>query len=138
MLSDLLTRSAEEDTWVSGVARINLCSELRAWRRADWARGAVDTGANPLIGVVEGGFWSGIRLEDEVIDREVLRRRGVPRDAAEALLDPFSALLDDDQSTRTHALASSVRAASAAVTGRGALRSPQATIAPAVGSTGAR
>lgn len=139
-LRDLLKRSTEDISRIAGTPRTNLCSELRAWRRAGWARGAIGIGGDPFTAeFIDGGSWSGIRLEDEVIDREVLRRRGVSRDAAEALLDPFSTLFDvEDHVTRTHALANSVRAASAAVIGRGALRSPQAMIAPAVGRAGAR
>lgn len=119
-LRDLLTRTSEQVAWIPDVPG----TTLRAWRRAGWARGAVGIGGDPFTGdFVEGEAWSGLRLEDEVIDRVVLRRRGVSRDAEGALLTPLAALLEDAevaQSTRTHTLASSVRAASAAVMGRGA------------------
>ena len=139
-LRDLVARSSQQIEWIPGMPRTNLCSKVRAWRRAGWAPGAIDLGEDPFgIVFVEGGIVTGIRLEDDVIDRAVLRRRGVSRAPTAALVTPFAALLGEpDQSIRIQALASSVRAESAAVTGRGALRSPQAIGAAAIGSAGAR
>jgi hypothetical protein len=139
-LRDLAARSSQQVEWIPDMPRTNLCSKLRAWRRAGWAPGAVDLGEDPFgIVFVEGGADTGIRLEDNVIDRAVLRRRGVSREAAAALVGPLDALIGEtDQSSRTQAPASSVRAASAAVTGRGALRSPQAIGAAAIASAGTR
>jgi hypothetical protein len=139
-LRDLVARASQQVEWIPDMPRTNLCSKLRAWRRAGWAPGAVDLGEDPFeITLVEGGADTGVRLEDDVIDRAVLRRRGVSREAAAALVSPMDALIGEtDQSSSIQALASSVRAASAAVTGRGALRMPQARGAAAIGSAGTR
>jgi hypothetical protein len=138
-LLDLLRRASEAAAWVRDVPRTNLCHRLRAWRRAGWPRGA---GTDPFFGDFGGSAGSGIRLEDATIDRALLRRRGVAREDAAAIIDPVSVLVEsldvDDQSSSTQAVASSVRAASAAVTSRGALRQLQATSAEATGSAGAR
>jgi hypothetical protein len=137
-LRDLLTRTTEQAS-LPDVPRTNLCSKLRAWRRAGWAPGAVHVGPDPLAGELDGDVQTGIRLEDSDIDQAVLRRRGVGREAADALLSPLEALLEEpDQSSRTQAVASSVRPASAAVTGRGVWRIAQAIGAEAIGSAGAR
>ena len=137
-LRDLVTRTVERVT-LPDVPRTNLCSKLRAWRRAGWAPGAVHVGPDPFAGEIEGGVQSGIRLEDDEIDAAVLDRRGVAFEAAAALLSPLEALLEEpDQSSRTQAVASSVRPASAAVTGRGVWRIAQAIGAEAIGSAGAR
>jgi hypothetical protein len=92
-LRDLLARVTDELTGFSGIPRTNLCSKLRAWRRADWRRGAVHVPGSLVRFDTEGESFSGIRLEDEVIDRAVLKRRGVSRAAAAALLDPLGTLL---------------------------------------------
>jgi hypothetical protein len=138
VMRDLLARTVEQSS-LPDLPRTNLCSKLRAWRRAGWARGAVDVGPDPLAGDVEGGFDNSSGLEEYVIDRAVLRRRGVSRQIAAGVVSPLELLLGDlDQSTSTQAVASSVRPASAAVTSRGVWRIAQAIGAEAIGSAGAR
>jgi hypothetical protein len=137
-MRDLLARSAEQAS-LPDLPRTNLCSKLRAWRRAGWAPGAVDVGPDPLAGDFEGSIDDGTGLEDLDIDAAVVRRRGVSREIAAAVVSPLDALLGDlDQSSSTQAVASSVRPASAAVTRRGVWRIAQAIGAEAIGRAGAR
>jgi hypothetical protein len=137
-MRDLLARTAEQAS-LPDLPRTNLCSKVRAWRRAGWAPGAVEVGPDPLAGDFEGGFENGTGLEDYDIDRAVLRRRGVSREIAAAIVSPLDILLEEpDQSTRIQVVASSVRPASAAVTRRGAWRIAQAIGAEAIGRAGAR
>jgi hypothetical protein len=138
-MRDLRGRVLEQLEFLAGLPRTNLCSKVRAWRRAGWARG-FDVGEDPLRGdVVDGGLAPALGVEDDVIDRAVLRRRGVSREMAAAVVSPLEVLLEEpDQSSRTQAVASSVRAASAAVTRRGVWRIAQAIGAEAIGSAGAR
>ena len=82
---------------------------------------------------------SGIWLDDEDADQAALLRRGVSRDVIVALLSPIETLVEEpDQSTRTQAVASSVKPASAAEISRGVWRRAQAISAAAIGSAGAR
>ena len=112
--------------------------EAACLARAGWARGAIDLGEDPF-GVVGGGIEYGIRLEDDVIDRAVLRRRGVSREAAAALVSPMDALIGEtDQSSSTQALAKSDRAASAGGHRSWRVADPHATGAAAIGSAGTR
>ena len=142
-LRDLLSRTSDQVSWIPDMPRTHLCSEVRAWRRAGWAPGAVDLGDDPFAGdFVGGGLAPSFRLEDDEIDDAVLRRRGVSAAAARALLSPLDVLLEDalseDQASTTQAVASSVRPASAAVRSRGVWRIAQAIGAEAIGSAGAR
>jgi hypothetical protein len=71
-----------------------ICQVLRTWRRQGWSRRHTPPVARELelrSGV--GESWSGIRLEDETIHRAVLARRGVPRHAINALMQPDDFLL---------------------------------------------
>jgi hypothetical protein len=141
LMRELRSRVSENLGFLADLPRTNICSRVRAWRRAGWARG-FDVGEDPLTGDFIGGeLSSGLRLDDEVIDRAVLRRRGVARRAAAAILAPVDVLIGDPapaQISRTQAVASSVRAARAAVTSRGVWRIAQAMSAEAIGSAGAR
>jgi hypothetical protein len=141
-MRDLLARTSEQLAWIPRTTRVNVCSRLRAWRRVNWRRGAIDLG-DFAIETTDSRFFTGIRLEDEEIDRAVLRRRGVRGAAAQVLLSPVDALLTSEPASaayaaRTQTLATRLRAVSAAVIARGAWRRPQATSAPATGSAGAR
>jgi hypothetical protein len=147
-MRDLLARTSDELAFVAVTPRLNLCSKLRAWRRAGWKPGAIDLGRF-AIDITDGESFSGIRLEDEVIDRAVLRRRGVPKNAARVLLAPLDLLFETEQAgsgrpastgyvASTQTLAARLRTMSAAVIARGAWRRPQATRAPATGRAGAR
>jgi hypothetical protein len=145
-LRALVARTVEQLAWIPKAPRVNLCHELRTWRRAGWKGGAIDL---PDDGELIAESWNGIRLDDIVIDEAVLRRRGVGKQAAAVLLSPLDVLLAGVETTpgrsaatgyatRTHTLAARVRAMSAALIARGAWRKPQATSAPASGSAGAR
>jgi hypothetical protein len=137
-MRDLLKRTTAQLSWLPDMPRTNLCSKLRAWRRAGWSPGAIDVGADPFE-LIDSESGSGIWLDDEVADQAVLLRRGVSRDVIVALLSPLETLVEEpDQSTRTQAVASSVRPASAAEISRGVWRRAQAISAAAIGSAGAR
>ncbi|HEX5617404.1 MAG TPA: hypothetical protein VFX51_03240 [Solirubrobacteraceae bacterium] len=92
LLAGVAKRASRELELLARVPRVDICGEVRAWRRAGWPRG----GGDVVDDIVEGGvdLGSGLELEQDVIDRAVLRRRGVSREATRALIDPLAFLLE--------------------------------------------
>jgi hypothetical protein len=79
--------------WGDGPS-VRICSVLRTWRRQGWSRRHTPAFARGDL-VISGRseFWSGTRLDDETIHRAVLARRGMPRRAIEAFLQPVDFLV---------------------------------------------
>jgi hypothetical protein len=90
-LADLVARASTELEDFDRVPRVDICGELRAWRRAGWPRrgGIVDD-------EIVGGFDVGgeLLLDEDAVDAAVLRRRGVAPEAVRALTDPLGYLLE--------------------------------------------
>ena len=89
-LADVVTRASGELELLGKVQRVDICGEVRAWRRAGWPRGGVPL---PDLGDVEGGTF-GLRLEQDAMDRALLRRRGVEQEPARALVAPLDFLTE--------------------------------------------
>jgi hypothetical protein len=89
-LAGVIARASDQLESITAAPRVDICGELRAWRRAGWPRGRVRL---PDLGVVEVGASFGLRLERAAMDRALLRRRGVPPAEARALAAPVEFLL---------------------------------------------
>jgi hypothetical protein len=93
-LAQIVERVADDlRAWGDGPS-LRICSVLRTWRRHAWSRRHTPALArDPLVTSGHGEMWSGTRLEDETIHRAVLARRGMPRRAMDAFLQPVDFLV---------------------------------------------
>lgn len=92
VLQGLVDRQRDQLSTFRDTPPVRVCRVLRAWKRRGWARRHTPAAAR-VRESSSAHVLSGIRLEDETIQRAVLLRRGVPRRSIAALVDPVGFLL---------------------------------------------